>query len=128
MLTNNIEDVHEAWVLRAGAELWNAVVAEAQHPAEDTQKALAAVRAALDCARRLRRCPPAVTAQERDRLAFECSQAAENQRLALRQWGRGREMHWDEEWGTQWGEELLPDPAETQPMLMESRLKERPHN
>ena len=115
MPTKKDEDAHEAWVLRAGAELWKAVVAEAQHPADDTQKALAAVRAALDCARRLRCCSPVAAAQERELLSLECAQAAENQRLALRQWGQGRGMHWGEEWGTQWGEALLPDtpaPAE----------------
>ena len=107
------EDAREAWVLRAGAELWRAVVAEAQQPAQDTQAALAAVRAALDCARRLRRCPTEVGAEEKSLLSAECSRAAEAQLRALRQWGRGRGMQWDADWGTQWGEALLPDPTET---------------
>ncbi len=112
MLTNNIEDAREAWVLRAGAELWKVVIAEAADPARDTQKALSAVRAALDCARRLRCCPPEVTAEERARLSAECDGAAEAQILALRVWGQGRGLDWDENWGTQWGEALLPAPTE----------------
>lgn len=123
MLTNNNEDAHEAWVLRAGAELWKAVIAEAGHPAEDTQKALSAVRAALDCARRLR-CSPEVTAEERTRLSAECDRAAEAQMLALRAWGRGRGLRWDEDWGTQWGEALLPAPTESVPPKTASRLME----
>ena len=70
------EDMRDAWVLRAGAELWKAVIAEADHPAEDTQKALAAVRYALDCARFLR-CAEAITEPERSALAAEAAQAAE---------------------------------------------------
>lgn len=110
MLTITNEDAREAWVLRAGAELWKAVVAEAGDPAEDTQKALFAVRAALDCARRLRCCSPEIAPEERARLSAECDRAAEAQMLALHTWGRGRGLHWDKNWGTQWGEALLPAP------------------
>lgn len=113
MSTQHSEDAREAWMLRAGAELWKAVVAEANHPANDTQKALAAVRAALDCARRLRCCPETATAEEREVLSRECLQASEDQYLALRRWGQGRGLPQDEEWGTQWGEALLPPPTET---------------
>ncbi len=107
----NNQDAREAWVLRAGAELWKAVVAEAGHPAEDTQKALAAVRSALDCARRVRCCPPEVPKTQREAISAECDRAAEAQVLALRRWGQGRGLHWDEDWGTQWGESLLPEMA-----------------
>ncbi len=117
MLTNNNEkagdqrdhEVREAWVLRAGAELWKAVVAEAGHPAEDTRKALFAVRAALDCARRLRCCSSEVAPAERARLSAECDRAAEAQLDALRKWGRGRGRRWDDEWGIQWGEALVSE-------------------
>lgn len=109
MLTITNEDAREAWALRAGAELWKAVVAEAGNPAEDTQKALFAVRAALDCARRLRCCSPKITAEERHALSAECDCAAEAQVLALRAWGRGRGLHWGEEWGMQWGETLVSE-------------------
>lgn len=115
MLTKKDEDAREAWILRAGAELWKAVVAEAGFPAEDTQKALAAVRTALNCARCLRCCSPEVTASERARLSAECDRAGEAQMLALRAWGRGRGLRWDKEWGTQWGEALLPAPTESVP-------------
>lgn len=117
MLTKDNEDTREAWVLRAGAELWKAVVAEADSPAEDTQDALAAVRAALDCARRLRCCPQEATHEERLTLSDECDQAADAQLLALRRWGQGRGQQWDEDWGTQWGEELLPAPNENARLL-----------
>ena len=99
--------------MRAGAELWKVVVAEAGFPAEDTQAALAAVRAALDCARRLRCCSPEVTAAERARLSAECDRAGEAQILALQAWGYGRGLRWDKEWGTQWGEALLPSPTQS---------------
>lgn len=115
MLTNNNEDAREAWVLRAGAELWKAVVTEASEPAEDTQKALSAVRAALNCARRLRCCSPKAVASERARLSAECDRATEDQMLALRTWGHGRGRLWDKDWGTQWGEALLPAPTESVP-------------
>lgn len=121
MLTNKNEDAREAWVLRAGAELWKAAVAEADSPAEDTQNALSAVRAALDCARRLRCCSPEVMSEERVRLSAECDRAAKSQVLALQAWGQGRDRHWNEDWGTQWGEALLPGPAapEAAPRLTE---------
>ena len=109
------EDAREAWVLRAGAELWKAVVAEAGDPAEDTRKALFAVRAALDCARRLRCCSYGVTAEEHARLSAECERAAEAQMLALRAWGRGRGLRWDDDWGIQWGEALSAETGETPP-------------
>ena len=109
MLINNNEDAREAWVLRAGAELWKAVVAEAGDPAEDTQKALSAVRAALDCARRLRCCSSKVTAEERQALSIECDRAGEAQLFALRAWGRGRGLCWNEDWGMQWGETLVSE-------------------
>lgn len=96
------EDAQEAWLLRAGAELWKAVVAEAQSPAADTQAALAAVRHALDCARRLRRAGE----HERAALLEQCAQATRSQMIALQQWGRGRGLNWDDDWGTQWGETL----------------------
>lgn len=115
------EDAREAWVLRAGAELWRAVVTEAGSPAEDTQIALSAVRAALDCARRLRCCSPEVTAEQRSVLSAECDRAGEAQLLALRAWGRGRGLCWDRDWGTQWGEALLPAPTESTPVLLECR-------
>ncbi len=99
------QDVREAWVLRAGAELWKAVVAEAGKPAEDTQKALEAVRSALDCARRLR-CAGNISAAARGELEAECGKAAERQMQALQQWGRGRGLRWEKEWGTRWGETL----------------------
>lgn len=121
MPTNDNEDAREAWVLRAGAELWKAVIAEAASPAGDTQEALSAVRAALDCARRLRCCSPEITEEERTHLSGECEHAATVQILALRQWGRGRGLHWNEDWGTQWGEALLPAPAETFPILQDCR-------
>ncbi len=116
ILMNQIEsyeDAREAWLLRAGAELWKAVVAEAGSPAEDTQIALAAVRHALDCARRLRR------AEEREHVALleQCAQATKNQMTALQQWGRGRGLNWDDDWGTQWGETLSlesPPPGPTE--------------
>ncbi len=100
--TKSNEDAREAWLLRAGAELWKAVVSEAESPAPDTQIALAAVRHALDCARRLRRAGE----QEHAALLEECAQATHNQVWALQQWGRGRGLNWDEDWGTQWGETL----------------------
>ncbi len=126
MLTKNNQDAREAWVLRAGAELWKAVIAEAESPAEDTQEALAAVRAALYCARRLRGCPQEAAPEERRLLSAECARAADAQLLALRQWGQKRGQHWDEDWGTQWGEALLPAPAEfaapeTAPRLLKCR-------
>ena len=111
MLTNNNEDAREAWILRAGAELWKAVVAEAGQPAEDTQNALSAVREALDCARRLRCCSPEVTPKQRRMLSEECDRAAEAQLLALRAWGKGRGLRWDEDWGMQWGETLVSENA-----------------
>ena len=99
------EDAREAWLLRAGAELWKAVVAEAENPAADTQTALAAVRHALDCARRLRR------AEEREHTALleQCAQATQDQIRALQQWGRGRGLNWDSDWGTLWGETLAAE-------------------
>ena len=121
MLNNNNEDAREAWVLRAGAELWKAVIAEAGSPAEDTQNALSAVRAALDCARRLRCCSPEVTEEERAALSAECDRAAEAQLFALHAWGKGRGLCWDEDWGTQWGEALLPAPSASSSRLMECR-------
>ena len=121
MLTITNKDAREAWVLRAGAELWKAVVAEAGNPAQDTQDALRAVRAALDCARRLRCCSPDLTAEERARLSTECEHAGEAQMLALLAWGRGRGLRWDENWGTRWGEALLPAPTEADPHLLECR-------
>ncbi len=124
MRTTKDEDAREAWSLRAGAELWKAVVAEAGNPAEDTQKALSAVRAALDCARRLRCCPPEITPQERARLSAECDRAGEDQMLALRAWGHGRGLRWDKEWGTQWGEALLPGPTESASLEIVPRLPE----
>jgi hypothetical protein len=99
------EDVREAWALRAGAELWKAVIAEADRPAEDTQQALEAVRHALDCARRLR-CAGDIPSAARRALEAECDDAADRQRMALQHWGRGRGMTWEKEWGTQWGETL----------------------
>lgn len=103
------EDAREAWLLRAGAELWKAVVAEAERPAADTQTALAAVRHALDCARRLRR------AGEHEHVALleQCAQATQKQMLALQQWGRGRGLNWDKEWGTHWGETLSAESSQT---------------
>lgn len=103
------EDEREAWLLRAGAELWRAVVAEAENPAADTQIALTAVRYALDCARCLRR------AEERDHVALleRCAQATQNQVVALQQWGRGRGLNWDKNWGTQWGETLSAESSQT---------------
>ena len=103
------EDAREAWLLRAGAELWKAVVAEAEHPAADTQVALAAVRHALDCARCLRR------AREEEHVALleQCAQATKKQMMALQQWGRGRGLKWDEDWGTQWGEMLAAESSQT---------------
>lgn len=124
MLTITNEDAREAWVLRAGAELWKAVVAEAGDPAEDTQRALFAVRAALDCARRLRCCSPEVTAEDRELLSAECERAAEAQTLALRAWGCGRGLRWDKNWGTQWGEALLPSPTEPVPPEIVGRFRE----
>ena len=109
------EDVREAWVLRAGAELWKVVVAEAEHPAADTQIALAAVRLALDCARRLR-CAGDISEAARNDLETECDKAAETQMLALQQWGRGRGMHWGSEWGTQWGETLSSEDVHFAPL------------
>ena len=106
--TKSQEDAQEAWLLRAGAELWKAVVAEAASPAADTQTALAAVRHALDCARCLRR------AREEEHVALleQCAQATKNQMLALQQWGRGRGFKWDEDWGTQWGEMLAAESSQ----------------
>jgi len=121
MPTKNNDDAREAWVLRAGAELWKTVVAEGGSPAEDTQEALAAVRSALDCARRLRCCSPEVTEQERIVLTAECNRAADTQLFALRQWGQGRDLDWDEEWGTQWGEALLPGPTQDAPPVEQHR-------
>ena len=115
------DDVREAWVLRAGAELWKAVVAESGSPAEDTQKALEAVRSALDCARRLR-CAGEIAEQERAVLCAEAARAAERQALALQQWGRGRGLHWGADWGVQWGE-ALSHPADTKPASRTRRFK-----
>lgn len=127
MHTTTHEDAREAWVLRAGAELWKAVVAEADAPAKDTQEALSAVRAALDCARRLRCCSPKVTAEERHALSAECDCAAEAQMLALRAWGRGRGLRWDEDWGTQWGETLVSEngvsPPSADPVICGQRRR-----
>ena len=109
------EDVREAWVLRAGAELWKVVVAEAEHPAADTQIALAAVRLALDCARRLR-CAGDISEAARNDLETECDNAAEAQMLALQQWGRGRGMQWGTEWGMQWGETLSSEDVHFAPL------------
>ncbi len=103
------EDAREAWLLRAGAELWKAVVAEAEHPAADTQAALAAVRHALNCARRLRRAGEL----EHVVLLEQCAQATKNHALALQQWGRGRGLNWDADWGTQWGETLAAESSQT---------------
>ncbi len=103
------EDAREAWLLRAGAELWKAVVAETEHPAADTQIALAAVRHALDCARRLRRSEE----QEHVALLEQCAQATKSQMMALQQWGRGRGLKWDNDWGTQWGETLSVESSQT---------------
>lgn len=103
------QDAREAWLLRAGAELWKAVVAEAECPAADTQAALAAVRHALDCARCLRRAGE----QEHVALLERCAQATQNQTRALQQWGRGRGLNWDAEWGTQWGETLSAESRQT---------------
>ena len=102
------EDAREAWLLRAGAELWKAVVAEAECPA-DTQIALAAVRHALDCARCLRRAGE----EEQVALLEQCAQATKKQMLALQQWGCGRGLKWDEDWGTQWGETLAAESSQT---------------
>ena len=95
----------EAWVLRAGAELWKAVVLEAECPADDTRKALTAVRRALDCARRLRHAT-GIPDAERCHLESECKKAVGTQILALRQWGQGRGLHWDDDFGTRWGQAL----------------------
>ena len=105
------EDAQEAWLLRAGAELWKAVVAEADFQSKDTQAALAAVRHALDCARRLRRAKQ----QEEDTLRQQCDQATQQQMTALQQWGRGRGMNWDADWGTQWGEALSTEGRQPSP-------------
>ncbi len=99
------EDVRDAWVLRAGAELWKVVVQEADRPAADTQKALRAVRDALDCARCLRRAGRA-TEMEREALAREADAAWIRQFHALQEWGQNRGLNWGTEWGTQWGESL----------------------
>jgi hypothetical protein len=101
-------DVRDAWVLRAGAELWKAVVTESGSPSEDTQKALEAVRYALDCARRLR-CAGDIPERERVFLSAEAARSAEMQAMALHQWGQGRGLNWEARWGTQWGEALSPD-------------------
>ncbi len=113
------QDAREAWLLRAGAELWKAVIAEAGCPAADTQEALAAVRHALDCARRLRR------AGEHEHVALleQCAQATKKQMLALQQWGWGRGLKWDDDWGTQWGEALSSeDSASPYPTNTVTRL------
>ncbi len=107
--TKSQEDAWEAWLLRAGAELWKAVVAEAECPAADTQAALAAVRHALNCARRLRRAGE----QEHVALLEQCAQATKNQMMALQQWGQGRGLNWDSDWGTQWGETLAAENSQT---------------
>ena len=99
------DEKREAWVLRAGAELWKAVVMEADHPAADTQKALQAVRFALDCARCLRQAGD-IPEAERAILSKQAASAATLQALALQQWGRGRGRGWDADWGIQWGEML----------------------
>lgn len=117
------EDKREAWVLRAGAELWKAVVAEAGSPAEDTQKALEAVRNALDCARRLR-CAGDIPRETWLKLEAECEQASEMQASALQQWGRGRGMDWGEDWGTQWGETLAPKSRSSDPTESMSQLRQ----
>lgn len=111
------EDTREAWLLRAGAELWKAVVAEAGSPSPDTQVALAAVRHALDCARRLRR------AEEHEHVALleQCAQATKNQMRALQQWGRGRGLDWDENWGTVWGETLSAESSQASFPTTETR-------
>ena len=103
------EDAREAWQLRAGAELWKAVVAEAECPAADTQIALAAVRHTLDCARRLRR------AGEHEHVALleQCAQAEQAQLQSLQQWGKGRGLNWGTDWGTQWGETLAAESSQT---------------
>ena len=102
------DDAREAWTLRAGAELWKAVVAEADCPAQDTQQALAAVRHALNCARRLRVAGD-LSGEACRKLEAECDHAAEQQMQALRQWGRGRGMSWEADWGTRWGDALQQD-------------------
>ena len=99
------EDMRDAWVLRAGAELWKAVRAEADHPAEDTQKALGAVRFALNCARHLR-CAGEISALARLKLEEECALASDAQTAALQEWGLGRGRRWGSEWGALWGETL----------------------
>lgn len=98
-------EMRDAWVLRAGAELWKAAIAEADSLAEDTQKALEAVRNALDCARRLRFASE-IGPSELSELSAAAARAANDQVLALQQWGRGRGMNWETDWGTQWGEAL----------------------
>lgn len=113
MQSEQDDDAREAWVLRAGAELWKAVVAEGSSPAEDTQKALAAVRFALDSARRLR-CAGDVPEHEHAHLAAQAAQAATVQLLALQQWGRGRGLNWEADWGMQWGE-MLSDESQPSP-------------
>lgn len=115
--------MQEAWTLRAGAELWKAFVAEANCPASDTQKALKAVRHALDCARRLR-VAAGISEATRKELEAECVQAAEEQVLALRQWGRGRGMRWGADWGTRWGEALPEKGGSLGPTCIAASFKE----
>ena len=112
MMQKHNQDMRDAWVLRAGAELWKAVIAEAGSPAEDTQKALEAVRCALDCARRLR-CAGDVPQAILLLLEAECTQAADEQTAALQQWNKGRGLNWNEDWGTQWGETLSAESSQT---------------
>ncbi|MGI4789677.1 MAG: hypothetical protein ACRYFS_12595 [Janthinobacterium lividum] len=122
------DDLRDAWVLRAGAELWKAVIAEAGSPAEDTQKALKAVRNALDCARRLRYAGE-VAELEREVLAAEAVRSTQVQAMALQKWGNGRGLNWGTEWGAQWGEALaagsseIPDPTDTDPPVWNKPLK-----
>ena len=101
-------DKHDAWVLRAGAELWKAVVAEANHPAEDTRLALQAVRAALNAARRLRFAGD-VPPSERLALTRLAARAEAAQTQALRRWGQGRGLDWGDDWGERWGEALVEE-------------------
>jgi len=97
-------DQRDAWVLRAGAELWKAVAAEGK-PAQDTREALQAVRLALDCARRLR-CAGEVSDARRRVLELACAQAEAAQIQALRRWCLGRGLSAGRDWGEQWGETL----------------------
>ncbi len=98
-------DRRDAWLLRAGAELWKAVVAEAEHPSEDTRAALQSVRLALDCARRLRGAGGMPEAGRRT-LEAECADAADAQADALCRWCLGRGLNASCDWGEQWGDTL----------------------